>query len=301
MAKTETQTDRYNRFGRPREWLAATTVGITAGCVTFWQLIRSKFYNDSKFRVGSNTVVELKDRNLDIAGTEQIEAAIKTIYDQHMGNEPTYKALVDTRGHYVDMLKRNKGQRWHGEVKGASDKYSEAHAAWHEACGEKIAKARKTPDFIKLTDSYIENVRGIKRTGALHITNYDLDFFGLENGIKGVFQRFRMSSPPTRFSILWKTAAAVGTGFAVTMMAFNQLNNRDKLNELDKQAEVTDRKLDALLHNSNIPVTNKEVDGTPLPARRRGKEILPHIGTHAKAVLADRADAELAADLGRGA
>lgn len=93
--------------------------------------------------------------------------------------------------------------------------------------------------FDKLYDGFAETIYGIKSKGIVGHT-------------KGVWERFVGFGGYTKRNMLFKTAVAFGVAFGGTMMVFNQLNTRDKLNEIDKQSESADRKLDALLAKADI-------------------------------------------------
>lgn len=82
-----------------------------------------------------------------------------------------------------------------------------------------------------------------------------------------------------------KTSAAVGAAFGVTMMLFNQLNTRDKLNEIDKTTGDNARRLDALLNREPARAPDHVTGANDNHPRAQTK---PH-GTKTAALLAERA------------
>ena len=132
---------------------------------------------------------------------------------------------------------------------------------FYRECAEEIKVVHADPAFKKLGIEYGKALSAKKSYYEGLKDSIGENFYGLKSvGFKkytlGIWERFRSYSNPSKGEILWKAGAALAAGFGVTMMAFNQLNNRDKLNELDKAAGTTNEKLDKIV---------ARLDGLPDP------------------------------------
>lgn len=261
--KTEAQIDRYSRFGAPGQWVAALAVGTISASSTFVNLVRSKFHADNEFRQGFSVLHETKNLKLQELNDEQIESSIE-ILKKYVGNHPAYQKLIEARevlnSYGRDAIQKSKDGTHEFksyELEDALTNYTNANEKFLEECRDSIDKAMRSPEykklainssttqsnvkmrFDKLYDSFAETIYGIKSKGIIGHT-------------KGVWERFVGFGGYTKRNMLFKTAVAAGVGFGGTIMAFNQLNTRDKLNEIDKQSERVDRKLDALLDKAGV-------------------------------------------------
>lgn len=256
--KTEAQKDRYSRYGAPLEWLAATTIGATSAAVTFVNLVRTKFHQDTEFRQGfsllniqkNESLRELTDKHLD---------QVMGLFEKEFGNEETFINFKKERINVNKLAQSLKANNFPEHNIGAkpSSAYDKAAHDFFEACQEKIDKLRNNKEFQGFREEFISKSKELKVLHDKKVDRYSENMFGIfsegaKGHVTGSWQRFKAFSSYAQRNIFFKTAAALGVAFGGTMMVFNQLNTRDKLNEIDKQSERVDRKLDALLDKSGI-------------------------------------------------
>ena len=265
--KTEAQLDRFNRYGSPLQWLGAVTVGAVSSGSTFINLVRTKFHDDNAFRQGFSVLNETKNDLLRRLGDDQISAAMEVI-GKHTGDHPDYLDFQEARSKVNELFaEAKKNALSEGNIRSsmnyrnAVQEYDEVFSRFSKSCREGIDKAMQTKDYDRLAKDFSKQLRKIK-SGADHNENlfaeaaYGIRSEGLRGYTQGVWQRFSGFGSYTQRNMLFKTAVALGVGFGGTMMVFNQLNTRDKLNEIDKQSENTDRKLDALLEKAGVDETD---------------------------------------------
>lgn len=117
----------------------------------------------------------------------------------------------------------------------------------------------------------------------------------------GIWQRSGFVSRESQWLIAFKTLFALGAGTGVTLMAFNQLNTRDKLNDMNKSDAEMNLKLDKLITRQATIGDAIKKDEEPLfeanlEEEKKRTDSLKH-GGHAKTIEAKRAKAaELASE-----
>lgn len=221
MAKerTERQIDRYNRYGSPLQWLGAVTVGLTSGAITLFNLVTTKFHNDMSNDFKLLDIFRSANEDLDLRKVfrDKVGASLPT--DLLKFDEATVqKALKAPKFEVPAALRRPTAEETTGFL-----------AHWRGAKGE-----------------YRNYVRRVTHFGL------GIESYGVKGVTIGTFQRLMSFSPTSRFNTVVKSLFAVGGGIGATLMVFNQLNNRDKLNEIDKQTERSDRKIDAIIEKLGV-------------------------------------------------
>ena len=285
--KSEKQIDRYNRFGRPAEWAAAALVGMGSGLTTFVQVVRQKTHDDAGYRQGLQAVETAKELALKTLNDQQIEASVK-LYDTHFGGEKTLGDFIKVRDARNAALKEH-ASHWNKQnVEATAAAYTDAYELLVKTSPRQLAEVHASPAYKKLSANYVKEVSKTKSRYDRLIDHYNRDFFGIKsNGIagaaEGLVKRFKASSFNTKFNIGWKSVAAFGAGFGVMTMIFNQLNTRDKLNEIDKAAERSDKKNDVLLAERGIAINEAE-----LPHTRAARKPLPNFGTFGQKLATER-------------
>lgn len=217
--KTEKQIDRYNRYGSPQQWLGAVTVGLTSGAVTMYNLVNSKFHADlsNDFKL------------LDFFRGKKEHLNLQTIYDT--------KAPDTLKGELIELSE-------------------EAIQSALKSPKLEVPSALKRPAVAETTE-FLGKLHDAKRefrdfTRRVAHFGLGIESYGVKGATIGTYERLMTFSPTSRFNTIVKSLFAVGGGIGATLMVFNQLNNRDKLNEIDKQTERTDRKLDAVIDKMGV-------------------------------------------------
>lgn len=297
--KTEAQLDRYSRFGAPGQWLGALVVGTVSASSTFVNLVRTKFHDDSEFRQGFSVLHEAKNLDLKTLNDTQIQKTMG-ILENHVGDHPSFLRFKKARdtinlvGTDIEAVKKLNPKF---DVGILFTEYANSNTAFLKDCKEGIDKAMKSPEYKKLAikssikqsatkghydrlyDSFAETLYGIKSKGIIGHT-------------QGVWERFVGFGSYTKRNMLLKTGIAAGVAFGGTMMVFNQINTRDKLNDIDKQSERADRKLDALLDKAGIGEheieTREEHRAHVRESEKAEDRALRKGGRHANKVIASR-------------
>lgn len=292
--KTEAQIDRYNRYGSPLQWVGAAVVGTISGATTFINLARTKFHGDAEFKQGFSILNTFKNEQLKKQNDDLIEARMKLFGDAVGPGEPTHEAFMSARKPI------NQEHRTSRATADEAMDYVTAKDNFFSKCADKIKEAIGGKSYQRQTDDYIKQSHRIKVTHDNALDEYAEKMFGIHSrGIKGhtvgSWQRFRMFSNYAKRDIIIKTAAALGVAFGGTMMVFNQLNTRDKLNEIDKQSESTDRKLDALLEKSGVgdhEIETRAEHRAHVREREKAEDALLKSKGHAAKVAESRAESD---------
>lgn len=300
--KTEAQIDRYNRFGSPMQWASAATIGLTSGVTTFISMVRNKFHSDANFREGFHALSQAKNAALSNLATGRIEKAV-ALLDEKLKDHP---ALTDFKfkREQLNALMKESGKSSPDMAEFVRD-YDLAVDRLFKECGDAIEEVTRSSKFKEYSREYITKMRAIKfgyngKSDRFAEQVFGIKHSGITGFIEGVFQRFASFGRYSRRDILLKSGAAVGVASGVTLMAFNQLNTRDKLNEIDKQSESNSRKLDTLLTKGGITpsaVETKEEHAAHGGTRRDGRVDefdAPHMnhGKHTGKLAESRAEAE---------
>lgn len=243
--KTERQIDRDNRFGRPFEWVAATAIGLTSGYITFRNLVTEKFHS---FLLSQTDV--LKD-------FQTKNGSLRDIMDNWLLRTDSVRNVAHNakeNATKIPLLDPNSNE-------------------FKEGAKQILRNLRQAKvDFADYANDYAQRILRIPTRGIAGSTT-------------GLVKRYLISGDNTLKSIAFKSIFAVGAGVAATLMAFNQLNTRDKLNENDKATGDVNRKLDAMIE------AQEAADGRVIEVR--GLLADKHSGaTKAQAVLAQRAESQ---------
>lgn len=319
--KTEAQTDRYNRYGSPLQWVGAAIIGSVSAASTFINLVRSKFHEDNEFRQGFSVLHRSKNAELEHLNNHQIEETLKILHD-YVGDHPSYKEFIRVRGllnlevsatntgfEHLTTLKRDTSEVLSGpaankakltdETADLLKAYSEANDKFMRDCKEGIERGMQSSAYKKLAMSGSKRASGVKvRFDRLYDdfaeTMYGIKSKGIIGHTQGVWERFVAFGGYTKRNMLFKTAVAFGVAFGGTMMVFNQLNTRDKLNEIDKQSERADRKIDALLEKSGIrdeEISTRAEHRIKVKQREKIENAMTRkSGSHVAKIMEDRAE-----------
>lgn len=217
--RTEKQIDRYNRYGSPSQWLGAITVGLTSGAITMFNLVSTKFHNDlsSDFKM------------LELFKKEKPDLDLSKMFKTKVPKDVKIELLKFDESKIQEALKTD---------------------------AQKIPKVLQR-QASNTTSDFMAQMRGAKheyREFTKRVAQFGLgiESYGFKGVTKGTWQRLMTFSPNSRFNTIVKGLFAMGGGIGATLMVFNQLNNRDKLNEIDKVTERSDRKIDALIEKLGV-------------------------------------------------
>lgn len=229
--KTERQIDRNNRLGSPTQWAMAIIAGSVSAASTFINLVRTKFHVDTLSKPEVKQLYEAHGKDLMELTKEQISQAKSLFGIDHAGenNARTIREAFKNPKHPIHTLMSDAGH---------IERSNTYRAAIHST---------KT-HFDKFLDRFAEAFLGISSTG-------------IKGHTVGVVQRFNTFGNYSRRNIAFKTAAAFGAGAGVVMMIVNQLNTRDKLNELTKTANDNGERLDHLIAAQRITLGDEEHRG----------------------------------------
>lgn len=296
--KTEAKNDRYNRFGTPMQWAAALVAGTASALTTFVNLVRTKFYSDAEFREGFALLTKHKNSLLQGLTEKHINRTMD-LFGETMGEEPAFVAFKNARNE-VNALKEAPSEA-------LAQKYDEAAEEFFKKCSTKIEEVTRGSKFLEYRDDFIQGAKKIKSAHDGRIDTYSERMFGffskdLKGLVVGSWQRFKNFSDYAQRNISFKTAAALGVAFGGTMMVFNQLNTRDKLNEIDKQSERVDRKIDALLVKAGVgeqEIETRAEHKAHLREREKMQRREPRVGSHAAKITNSRAEAEASVEQAR--
>lgn len=229
--KTEHQIDRNNRLGSPTQWALAVGAGSVSAASTFINLVRTKFHVDTLSKPEVKQLYEAHGKDLMELTKTQIEQA-KSLFGITEKAEDSARVIRDAFKNSDHAIHTLMHQPEHIE------RSSVYRAAIHDT---------KT-HFDKFLDRFAEAFLGISSTG-------------LKGHTVGVVQRFNTFGNYSRRNIAFKTAAAFGAGAGVVMMIVNQLNTRDKLNELTKTANDNGDRLDTLLEGQQVQLKDQDHSG----------------------------------------
>lgn len=202
--KTERQLDLYDRFGKPGEWAAATVAGLTSGYITFRRLVKTKFHHDvlTKYATEINNLfADWQRQSLGLGPNEELPNTFKKLFENRAAASGSTLAPP-----------------------GSSEIFTKPVAEFVRTVKDFVNEfgGQKTK-FQTFADAYTENRVGISSSG-------------IKGHFEGLKLRFLTFSKPERKTIAFKTLFAVGAGLGVTLMAFNQLNTRNKLHAIEKNA-----------------------------------------------------------------
>lgn len=303
--KTEHQIDRNNRYGRPSEWVAAAGVGLVSASTAFFRTVRSKFHEDANFREGFHALTASKNTDLAVENQLRINRAVE-IFDTHLKGESSYDEFIEARTAINDALgitdKLDKPFCWSGssEVIEAATPYRNKLTEFFKSLGDKVEKITHSEAFLKDTEKYIDRVSSIKKAHHQLVDQFADFIFGIRSKgvsgyIQGTWQRYRTASPASKHSIHYRTFAAFAAGAGVVAMITNQLNSRDKLNEIDKTTSDNARRINALLEREEARIEQP----TPQNDHPHRGDVKPH-GSKTASLLAERAaNDDVAMDLAR--
>jgi hypothetical protein len=277
--KTEKKIDRDNRFGKPLEWALALAAGLTSGTTTFVNLVRTKYHDDSLAKNEITGLYSTNKADLKELTSSRIRKARGMFREAFPGErafeEPTTRVKAETVA--AEMAEA---------AKSGSGKITSGIRKFLATSRDKLNDIVGSSAFKNDTREYIKGTHETKRAFDRFLDEYTETHLGIASrGLKGhtlgSIQRFETFGPYSQRNIAFKTLFAVGAGTAVTLMAFNQLNTRDKLNEIDKTTGNNGRRLDALL------TAQEAADGRVIEVQGLLQEKKAH-GEKSKAVLAER-------------
>lgn len=253
--KTEQQIDLYSRYGSPLQWVGAAIVGTVSSLVTFVSTTRTKFHDDSSFRQGTKVIHAVKALDLEKATDDQIGATMKHYTKAFKGNAD-FKAFTDAR----DAVNALEKKRTPNHLSGYADKkraYQSTLKTWIDKNADKIEEVQQTPAFKEDVSKFLSKLKTIKTeanqmTDKLDETLLGIRSVGMRGHTVGAWQRLKNFGDYSSRNVLLKMGAAFAVAGGATLMAFNQLNTRDKLNEIDKQSERAERTIDAISEKVGI-------------------------------------------------
>lgn len=248
--RSEQQIDRYNRYGSPLQWLAGLVVGLSSGAGTFINVTRTKFHDDGKFRQGSAIIYDVKGVQLSESWNTMLNSTY-THFAAELKGDKYFKAFTKARENIMEHRTplTNEGMK---KFRDLEKEYVRTLKDLLEHRKDEMREVTKTPAFKKTISEHLGDAGKIKGEFDHLGDDFNELFLGIKSHgfrghTEGAWQRLKNFSHYANRNVLLKTGAAIAAGFGATMMVFNQLNNRDKLNEIDKQTELSDRKIDALM------------------------------------------------------